>query len=229
MGEYKNYEDPKNGDLKYADAEKSSGPSSQRAASDSILPGLADFAMPAGDRKHKKKLPILVDVIIGILMLAFAVGVVAGAYYLFRFFSDDYEGIEVEYTFVKIADSQTLTRYRGLKNTNVYIDTEENAHYMGKVMSAEIVELDEDGSAMLVLVISSNAKYRGGEGYTVGDFRIAVGSDYTLRSGTVTVDGTIVELQDKAKEAAVNAAGLDMAEDERENGVAAVSEEGGAE
>ncbi len=182
-------------DLKKADAEKSAPIPQPKLSQDSVGSGLhAGFADVKRDR-NDKKIPIAVDVIIAILMLAIVIGVVAGAYYLFRYFSDDYEGIEVEYTFIKIADTGSLVRYRAMKNQEVYIDAEDNTQYFGRVISSGLMGLDEEqGVSMLVLVIRSNVKYRPGEGYTCGDYRIAVGSEYTLHTKLLTVEGTIVEM-----------------------------------
>ena len=43
--------------------------------------------------KVKKKLPLAVDIIIGILMLAIVCAVIVGAYILFRYYANDYETV----------------------------------------------------------------------------------------------------------------------------------------
>ncbi len=224
MGELKNYEDPQKNDLKYADSDKSVGNVSPKNMGEKLVSGMTDFTSPAVLRRQKRKFPLVFDIIIGILMLALAVGVVVGAYYLFRAFSDDYEAVEIEYTFVMTGESYELVRYRISENSRVYVDTENNTHYMGKVLSSQVVELDEEGNAMLVLRIASEAKYRKEEGYFIGDLRIAVGSDYILRSGALLIDGAIVELNDQqAVQTEAGVAEIDDAESE------SVSNRGGEE
>ena len=47
--------------------------------------------------KVKKRLPVVVDVIAGILMLVLVLAVIVGSYMLFRYFSNDYDKVNVEY------------------------------------------------------------------------------------------------------------------------------------
>ncbi len=196
MADYKNYDaEAENDDLKSADAEKSSGNPAQKQQSERAEERKTAFFASKSVRARKKKLPIAADLIIAVLMVAIAIGIVAGGYTLFRYFSDEYESTEIEYTFIRIDETAALVRYRNMKNADLYIDGEGNTQYLGRVVSSEIVDVDpENGISMLKLVIETNAKYKHGEGYSVGEYRIAVGSDYLLRSSTVSVNGTIVEI-----------------------------------
>ena len=153
-------------------------------------------ALNAGKEKKKKRLPIVLDAVVGVLLLAMIVGVVVGAYQLFRFYTDDYEGVEVEYTFVSASPEIWDVNYRAMRNKGVYLDTGDNTVYFGQVVSSNVVADPDDPSVgVLTLVVKANVKYRADEGYTVEGHRIAVGSGYTLRSEQVTVSGAVVELE----------------------------------
>ncbi|MBQ7829191.1 MAG: hypothetical protein IJ345_02870 [Clostridia bacterium] len=183
-------EEPK--DLKKADSEKSSGTSQI-----DYVAGLRGVkSKDAGDsdlaktKSARKKLPLVVDIIITVLILAMVAGVAFGAYYLFRYFSTDYENVTVEYCFAIPCGENGAEPYEGLVHEELYYDVEDSTVYFGKIIS---VDATEDGSLAL-LTVEITANHKASQGYYLGECRIAVGSDYTLRIDGETVSGTIVEL-----------------------------------
>lgn len=144
------------------------------------------------DIKIKKRLPVAVDIIAGILMLVLVVAVIIGSYLLFRYYSNDYDGVNVEYKITVKVDSGIDTYYN-LKNGELFMDITGNSVYFGKIQSVETVkDLSEDGGTV-ILTVKASAKYRDGEGYSIGDSRLAVGSKYTtLRCGEVSLSNVLV-------------------------------------
>lgn len=197
MADFKNFTPNGNKtDLRSADAEKSFGTPVQNPITEAAGIKLGDsIGSNANGSKKASKVPIIVDLIAGILMLAIIVGIAMGAYYLFRYYADDYEGVDVEYTFICISENTGEINSRALRNKGLYLDTEDNALYFGEVKSAEIYSLGEDTEEeMLVVIVNVNVKYKDGEGYTVNNCRLAVGSDYVLRSESIELSGTVVEI-----------------------------------
>ena len=188
MAELKNYgSNGEKGGLKHADAEKSYTSPIPNSILDGVSVKLGDsIGSSVRAKKDEKRIPVLVDIITGLLLLAIVVGIAVGAVYLFRYYTDDYEGVSVEYTYICISDDLEEMHGRSLRNKSLYLDTEDNTLYFGNV---------ESGEKMLVVVVNANLKFKDDEGYSVNDQRIAVGSEYTLRSEDVVVNGTIVELK----------------------------------
>ena len=141
--------------------------------------------------KVKKKLPLAVDIIAGIIMLALVLGVIVGSYMLFRYYSNDYETRSVTYTVVFKANKE-LEEYGLKKNGEIYMDVSGNTVYFGKI--AEVKRIDQDGVKSITLKVNTDAKYRNGEGYSIGDNRLAVGSEYKLRYLEETLSVSVVEL-----------------------------------
>lgn len=202
MAEIKNYDQTENKqDLKSADAEKSDSRDNDLHSNVQELLGgklTSNITSVRSSKESKKKsLPFIVDIFIGIIILVIAIGVVAGAYFLFRYYSDDFEGVDIEYTFISPCE-EDLSVFANVKNSELYIDTENNTFYFGKVCDIHIIENGELGD-YLVVKVKANVKYNDGEGYVVGDKRIAVGSEYTLRSNKLLINGTVVELSRYSK------------------------------
>lgn len=186
MPDIKDYQN-ENG-LKHADAEKSG------AALNPIVGTLSK--QKKGDKggfkvvknDARKKLPIVVDIILALLIVAMVAGVVVGAIFAFRYFTVDYETVGVEYTV--ILDENVSKK---LKNESVYLDRDGNTYYFGKIKSSTVLD---DGSQ--IIVISTSARFKSDEGYTLGEDKLAVGSYFTLRTGqNLNVSGSVVELLDK--------------------------------
>ena len=178
--------------LKKADSEKSSGTSQidYIAGLRGVKSKDAGESDLANTKSARKKLPLVVDMIITVLILAMVAGVAFGAYYLFRYFTSDYENVTIEYCFAVPCGEDGAKPYEKLLREEIYYDVEDSTVYFGKIIS---VEATDDG-ALVVLTVEIAANHKVSEGYYLGECRIAVGSDYTLRIGEQTVSGTIVEL-----------------------------------
>ena len=152
---------------------------------------LAD-SMVDGDMtsvKVKKKLPLIVDIIAGILMLVIVVGAVVGSYMLFRMYSNDYDNKSVTYDLI-IAATDDFEQYKKLAKQDVYLDTSANTVYFGRITKVELVEGETD---RVLIRVSATAKYRKGEGYSIGDMRLAVGSEFAkLRCGETSLGNAAV-------------------------------------
>ncbi len=143
--------------------------------------------------KVKKKLPLAVDIIAGILMLALVCGVVVGSYMLFRYYSNDYDTKNITYTVLFVANKE-LDEY-GLKKTGeLYMDVSGNAVYFGKI--EEVKRIEHNGVKSITLKVKADVKYRSGEGYSIEDTRIAVGSEFKLRYLAETLNVSVVELDE---------------------------------
>ena len=139
--------------------------------------------------KVKKKLPIAVDIIAGILMLAIVCGIVVGSYMLFRYYSDDYDTKSLSCTVFFNADEE-LNKYMGMKNGDLYKDFTDNTVYFGRITE---VRTDEDNNRV-ILQVTVDARYRDEEGYSLGEIRLAVGGEYKLRYIENTLNVSLVEL-----------------------------------
>lgn len=130
--------------------------------------------------KVKKRLPIVLDVIAGILMLVLVLAVIVGSYMLFRYFSNDYDGVNVEYEVCVRVDGE-LVLYQELVGRELFMDVEGNSVYFGRVTEVEsLLDPGSDGSdgGRIIITVQAGAKHRDGEGYSIGDSRLAVGSKY---------------------------------------------------
>lgn len=139
--------------------------------------------------KVKKKLPIAVDIIAGILMLAIVCGIVVGSYMLFRYYSDDYDTKSLSCTVFFNADEE-LNKYMGMKNGDLYMDFTDNTVYFGRITE---IRTDEDNNRV-ILQVTVDARYRDEEGYSLGEIRLAVGGEYKLRYIENTLNVSLVEL-----------------------------------
>ena len=195
MSENKNYDqlrDPS--DLKHADSEKKSDNGSTAGLSDSLGAKMSDVLSSGSARVNaRKKLPVIADVVIAVVMVLLIIGAVIGSYYLFRYYTNDYDNLEIEYCIATPCEKD-IAIYRGMLNTEIYCDANGNSFYLGKVKS---VELSTDQS-MVLIIVDCSAKYRSSEGYSVGDCRIAVGEQGLYRSRVMNVNGTIVEMHEKS-------------------------------
>lgn len=197
MAEDKNYgSDNRNYDLKQVDSKKSGGidTESYQIAMKEVLGEKKgrNFLSNRSSKKKNKRLPIFVDIIIGVLILAIAIGIVLGSFFLFRYYADDYGEESIEYVFITHS-SQDKSVYQVMRNSELFMDAEDNSFYFGKVTNVDIIEGD-DGPNTIIFTVTAKAKHKRGSGYVVGNERIAVGSQYTFRVGSTTIDGDIVEL-----------------------------------
>lgn len=196
MADIKNYDpDNGNGGLKKADAEKSfGGGGGISAATSGIIGAKLGELSDREKRKPRKRLPVIVDVIIAVLMLAIVAGMVIGAYFLFKYYTDEYETVDVEYLFIAYVYGDP-EEYNTIKNRELYLDEYGNTLFFGKVTELEVIEDEnEHGQLILMLSVDADARYMSGVGYSIGINKLAVGSEYLLRSGNISIHGTIVEL-----------------------------------
>ncbi len=182
--------------LKNADLKKSQSETAQNNSVRSELfigNKISDKSL-VSDIKVKKKLPLVVDIIAGILMLALVFAIIVGSYMLFRYYSNDYGGVDITYT-VAFDPTDDVNSYHKMKNGELYIDTEDNSIYFGRITGVEMVEGKNAGEQDRVLfTIQANVKYRKGEGYSIDNNKLAVGCTYTLRCVEKNIEVMVVEL-----------------------------------
>lgn len=183
--------------LKKADAQKSYGDKQPVQVPAAELFGGKRVKEAIQKRVDKRKLPIAVDVIIGVLMLSLLICAVVGTYMLFRYFASDYYASNIEYTVVCPCNGD-ISSYAALKNQSLFYDASDNTYYFGKITDVKVVSTTADGNNMLVLVVNADVRYRSGEGYSISDNRIAVGSEYTVRASNQVFNITITELERSA-------------------------------
>lgn len=197
MSENKNYDSKQDFDLKSDDAhKKESGAGLQSSPG-----GVKNFKMTSGGapaNKGKKKTPIVADIIAGVLIIAIAIGVVVGTVYMFRYQSNDYGNINIEYQMLIYTDKDE-SYYAPMKNKSLYVDADDNSIYFGKVTDMEF-STDTKGNDVLILTVSAQVKHRESDGYSINGSRLAVGCEYTVRSESIAVSGIIVELDTAASE-----------------------------
>ena len=146
--------------------------------------------------KVKKKLPVAVDIIAGILMLVLVLAVIIGSYLLFRYYSNDYDGVDVEYQItVSVLDDPDT--YKSLEGGELFMDVADNSVYFGKITGVKTVKDPGDhpgnNGGKVILTVQASVKHRDGEGYSVGDSRLAVGSKYAaLRCGETNLYNVLV-------------------------------------
>lgn len=187
MPDIRNYDVNDKG-LKQADSDKSGGVINQ-PLSTLAKTRRNGFEMVKKVRSARKRMPIVLDIIIAILLAAMIVGVAVGGFYAFRYFTVDYDTVEVEYTLIL---DENVTG--SLKNDQVYCDVDGNTLHFGKIKSTDV---DENGRQ--IIVIAHTVKYKPDMGYSVGDERLAVGCEYVLRTERgKTLSGTVVEFVDKS-------------------------------
>ena len=202
MPDIKNYnKNETEKDLKRADAEKSSGAVSQLAG---ISLNKARRSEDPGFKVRqtaRKRLPIVIDIIIAILFVALFAGAIVGAYYAFRAFAVDFESVNAEYTM--LIHTENSADFAGLEEQALYLDVDGSVEFFGKIKSVQASE--KNGGVLMV--VSATVRYKEGEGYAIGDSRLAVGQEYTLRTqGGKSICGTVVELCDEKHPIPVEAA-----------------------
>ena len=178
-------------DLKSADSQKKD---SSTATYTSLIDNKNIKISPNGSIvKNRKRTPVVADVIAGLLIVLIAMCIVVGTVYLFRYQSNDYGTVDVEYKLMAYCEKDT-TYYRPMNNKPLYIDVQDNSVYFGKITNIEFFT-DANGRDVLILTIDANVKYRQDDGYLINDYRILVGSEYTVRSEEITLDGAVIELK----------------------------------
>ena len=192
MSEFKKY-DSDQINLKRVDAKKADGSDSAVTVSELVSgrKARAGATMTPVSMRKKKKLPIVFDIIVAIAMLALVAALVIGSYMLFKYYSNDYKGVDVKY--VVACEGENMSEFALLLNEELYCDVEGNTLYFGKVKEVKLEK--GNGSQMIILTLElGGVRYRDTEGYFISDERLAVGASFTFRHGEKTVYGTVVEL-----------------------------------
>lgn len=195
----RNINPEENKNLKRADFEKFGKEplSSKRADSDELLrrEKRAKDRQIRGEEaveiKKSKKIPLGVDIALAILIVILAAALVVGMYFVIRRHSIGYTSADVEYTV--LLEGVEEIDVNGLKDKQVYYDTDDNAVYMGKITEAKVLT-DENGDVQVIANISVNTRYRKGKGYLVDENPIAMGCKYALRIEETVFDTTVVEM-----------------------------------
>lgn len=196
MPDTKKYDiENKDENLKMADAEKSDSSGKIPEKVHDLLGERLIGDMTGGKsvkEKRKKRVSLVLDIIVAVLLLAIVVGAVFGSYYLFRIYSNDYDTASIKYTFAftYVGGGDPMV----MPGQELYYTSGGNSYYFGRIISAEKIELDGADENAYAFTVSVDAKYRADAGYSVNNFRLAVGSEYTLRSNMTYIKGTIVEL-----------------------------------
>ncbi len=188
--------DDKQWDLKAVDSKKANGDASSPALGkqDEHIINRSEGHISANGVKFKKKLPVAVDVAAGILLLFIVAAILAGSYMLFTYYADDYDNVSVVYT-VAFEDMGEIGRFVSMKDKPVFVDTDDNAVYFGKVTEVNIERVGAfEDNVKMILTIKADAGFRKNEGYSIGGIRLAVGSKLTLRCEENSTDVTVVDL-----------------------------------
>jgi hypothetical protein len=130
-----------------------------------------------------------VDIIIAILLLAIVAAVIMGGYFALRYFTIDYDSVNIEYSI--LVESDNVKQYADLAGKHIYMDVDGNTLYMGKISEVDIYE--NDGA--VVVTVEFEAKYKSEEGYFAEDYKIAVSKKLDVRTDSMKISGKIVELQ----------------------------------
>ncbi len=159
---------------------------------------------PKIKKPRKKGLPIAVDILIVIALLAVIAGAVWGVYKIGEFYANKYAPREITYTLLaEGVDASLAFDANGdcvvVRDSEVFIlDRDQSAH-TGKVYSVSAEERS-DGTVDIYVDVSTPANYNYKLGYFVNQIKIAVGKTYTCRFSGLVSDAVIVELQITEKE-----------------------------
>lgn len=154
---------------------------------------------PKVKKPRKKGMPVVVDILIVISLLAVIAAAVWGVYALGNYFATRYALREVTYTLLAEdvdaalaigADEKCVV----LPDSNVYVLEGEQSIPVGEVLSVS-AEQNEDGTVDLYVVVRTTANYNHKLGYFADQTKIAVGKAYTCRFSGLVSDAVIVELQ----------------------------------
>lgn len=146
------------------------------------------------DKKEKGGVPIAVDIAVALFIVLIIAALVVGAYFAFKYYADNYRDATVQYTILITGDdAKEIIDPNTLRNKDVYLDTEDNSYYFGKLTSVKVLTTEE-GERQISAKITVDTRYEREEGFLTDGHRIAVGCDYSLRVDENTMDITIVEI-----------------------------------
>lgn len=154
---------------------------------------------PKVKKPRKKGLPVAVDVLIVVLLLAVIAGAVYGIYAAGKYFSTRYAEKQINYTFLLESVDPALALDEDMRcviqsGSSVYLSGEEGSYSLGKVLGNSL-EVNEDGTIDIYVTVDTAANYNYTLGYFVEQTKIAVGKTYTCRFCGLASDAVIVELQ----------------------------------
>ncbi len=181
------------------DAQKASGIAPEAAPVPVNEPKKKIRKAPKVKKPHKRGLPVAVDVLIVLLLLAVIAGAAYGIYAAGRYFSTRYAEKQINYTFLLESVDPALALDEDMRcviqsGTFVYLSGEADSYPLGKVVGNSL-ELNEDGMMDIYVTVSTTANYNYTLGYFVEQTKIAVGKTYTCRFSGLVSDAVIVELQ----------------------------------
>lgn len=150
-------------------------------------------------KERKRKISLAVDIIVAIGIIIVIAGLIAGAYFAFRYYSDvRYKDAYVKYTSLINTEQLSDEDIASLEGKEVFLDDRDNCFYFGKITEVKTAELS-DTEKQVTVSIETDARYKKGEGFSVDGNRIAVGCEYTLRYERKSFDIIIVEMQKGGK------------------------------
>ena len=182
-----------------ADSQKASSISQEQAVASVAETKKKVRKAPKAKKIRKKGMPIVVDILIVLSLLAVITGAVWGVYELGDHFSTRYAQREITYTlFVKDVDGAIAFDEDGkcvvLPDTDVFVIDGDKSSPVGKVLSAS-TEQAKDGKVDVYVVVRTTSDYNYTLGYFADGVKIAVGKAYTCRFSGLVSDAVIVELQ----------------------------------
>lgn len=199
MTDNKNISPEEKKNLKHADIDKFGG---DRLASDGF--GKGDFLIKEKKTKSKqskkpsdkkRKVPLALDIIVALAIVLVVAALVVGVYFVFKYYADSYKDVSIQYTvLISGEDVKNISDANALKGKELYLDADGNTYYFGKVTAVTVLS-GADNEIQISAKVSVDSKHRTGEGYSVEGNRIAVGSEYSLRTEESGFDVTIVEMR----------------------------------
>ena len=159
---------------------------------------------PKVKKTRKRGLPIAVDILIVVALLAIIAGTVWGVYAVGNYFSTKYVEKEIMYTLLaQNVRADLALDARGdcvvTPDSDVFVVADGQNLPVGRVLSVS-VEHNEDGTINIFAVVRTRADYNNTLGYFVDETKIAVGKEYTCRFSNLVSDAVIVEMLIKDKE-----------------------------
>lgn len=182
-----------------ADDQKASSIAPETAAAPVVEVKKKVRKAPKVKKPKKKGIPLIVDILIVVLLLAVVAGAAYGLYSLGKYFSTRYAEMEITYTLLlRDVDPALVLDQEGncviLPDSNVFLAEQESTHTIGRVLSTS-VDVKDDGSTDVLVTVRTTANYNYTLGYFVEDTKIAVGKEYLCRFSGVMGKALIVELQ----------------------------------
>lgn len=187
-----------------ADDQKASGTAQEPAAASSAESKKKIRKAPKVKKPGKKALPLAVDILIVVMLVAVIATAVWGVYKLGNHFATRYAQKEITYTMLaRGVDAGLAYDADGdcvvLPDSDVFVLEQDQSTLTGQVLSVS-TENNEDGTVDVYVTVRSTADYNYTLGYFVDRVKIAVGKEYACRFSGLANDAVIVELQVTEKE-----------------------------